>query len=557
MLSRLFIVLGFSFCFSQDSISIQNINLEYQNLKRDIYHFDFNNLGDPQLLLTLFNDDKNLSLSHYSYINRNANNGIRRQYVPLDSIYSHIFYKSAYNSGGTIETVLKRPIGQYMKLDFLYHNLSSEGFYSNQENKSSSLFFSINYFNNKKPYSYSLSFYSNNGFYKQNGGSIYDSSQDSELMLSYMSSAETTIRNRELNLVQQYSLTQNLELTHNFTYNFFNRNFNDLNPQSFYYSMTPLFFLIESDYSLNSFYYRAFNAFSISNKKINFTINHNYYNTEVFKSNNFGDFDILLSRSQLDGEINNFNFLFNFCPIGYNKNSYLIDLSFNQKWNYFDNKLVLNIKSKKPHFFTRHYNTSYSFELNDFSPITNSSLSYELKNSSRLVSFSSILHYYKNYLYFNSLASPVQEVNSILYFNFILNKQWNLKNFMFRSNMCLQKSNNVAISLPSFLINQEIQYRKVISNNLKLYSSINLGVFSKYYVNSFFPLTDVFYNQLEEKKGLIPLISLECTLYRDNFYIGLNFKNLNNLFFEGQSLVMNYPISPQFVQLCIKWNFFD
>ena len=144
-----------------------------------------------------------------------------------------------------------------------------------------------------------------------------------------------------------------------------------------------------------------------------------------------------------------------------------------------------------------------------------------------------------------------------MYFNLNLDKQWNIEDFSFRSNLCVQKSNSIILSLPSFLVYQRIQYKKYFAGNVKLLTAINFSIFSKYYVNSFFPLTDVFHSQFEEKKGFIPLVSFECALYRENFYIGLNVKNLNNLIFKGESLVMNYPIPPQFFQLCVKWDFFD
>ena len=69
--------------------------------------------------------------------------------------------------------------------------------------------------------------------------------------------------------------------------------------------------------------------------------------------------------------------------------------------------------------------------------------------------------------------------------------------------------------------------------------------------------TDIFYQQIDEKRGMIPLISLDASIYKKNFQFGFILKNLNNFFYEGEYFIQDYPIPPQTLQLSMKWQFLD
>ena len=56
---------------------------------------------------------------------------------------------------------------------------------------------------------------------------------------------------------------------------------------------------------------------------------------------------------------------------------------------------------------------------------------------------------------------------------------------------------------------------------------------------------------------MIPLISLNTSIYKKNFHFGFILKNLNNFFYEGEYFVKDYPIPPQTLQLSMKWQFLD
>ena len=123
--------------------------------------------------------------------------------------------------------------------------------------------------------------------------------------------------------------------------------------------------------------------------------------------------------------------------------------------------------------------------------------------------------------------------------------------------MCIQKSDNNVLPVPFFLIEQNIKYQRLLFDDVYFSASLNAGIFSKYYMNSYFPLTNIFHLQYEEKTGMIPIISSNLSIYRKYFTLGLLVENISSLFYEGHYFIQNYPIVPANMRLVIKWQFLD
>ena len=92
---------------------------------------------------------------------------------------------------------------------------------------------------------------------------------------------------------------------------------------------------------------------------------------------------------------------------------------------------------------------------------------------------------------------------------------------------------------------------------MNLKSSINFSIFSKYYIQSFFPLTDVFYLQEDNKKGFYPIVSTDIFIDKNNFSIGLVIDNLTDLLTNNYDFIDNYFLSSTNVRLSIRWQFLD
>ena len=145
MLFRILIIFGFYISFSQNEITPQSVLNNSLDLS-DSFFFENNNIGDPIVLLFPKVTSNDFLLNHVSQnvrrvdffkINFSTNN---------DQSISNMYYESCYNEGGLIKGSLSRPVGKNIFLNFLYHNLSSTGYYNHQKNKYSNLFFSLDFF---------------------------------------------------------------------------------------------------------------------------------------------------------------------------------------------------------------------------------------------------------------------------------------------------------------------------------------------------------------------------------------------------------------------------
>ena len=127
----------------------------------------------------------------------------------------------------------------------------------------------------------------------------------------------------------------------------------------------------------------------------------------------------------------------------------------------------------------------------------------------------------------------------------------------FNSLVCLQYSNNDALSVPLFLLNQEIVYKRSFVNDINLSIKLIGVLFSTYYPDSFFPLTDVFYQQRTIKNKIVPFFSGNIYISKNNFSIGFIFDHLSSVLFNDNFLVPLYTLPKPVLRFSVKWSFLD
>lgn len=517
---------------------------------------EINNIGDPILYLIPKNHNKNIVINHMSKEIRKVDYDSKLNISVRDSIYSFIKYQNCYNTGGRLKTFLSRPISEKIYIQFLYDNLSSEGFYPNQHNKYNNLNVSFDYSNNKKYHS-SLSFSSLNTNYENNGGIISHNLSGLDLSPTFLNTAETTIKKRKINFSQKYLFPSGLKLAHHSIFSMFKRDYNDMTPMSYHYSMTPLDYLI-LDYNLHTFFQTFSNTFTLTRNDSHLSIIYNYFNTNDLNPNRIqGDVIISFDQKYLFKNHQNFDFKFQFSPLGYNKNSHLINMSFSKKSNNFHHVLSFDQTNQKPDFFRKHYDTFSSWDWFTFSNFR--MFNFRLKSFviKRGVQASISLNRTVNYFYFNEFVSPTQLETPLIYLNFQIKKSWQFDPFIFNSSLTFQHSNNEVLSIPFFVYQQKIKYSVKLFTDSKLTASINTYLFSSYYPNYFFPLTDVFYQQLNEKTKFQPFFSVDTHISKKTISFGLIADNLQNLLFEDSYFIPTYYLPQPTLRFSISWIFID
>ena len=564
MLYRILFFLIFSQSFSQlkiDSIynykliELNNIgstfNSHFPNFDFDIIDVDYNIIGSR--LVDNYHDN-------LLYNNLNI--------IPTSKIISNLSYISSYNEGGLIICNLHRPISKKSFIKFYYNNLSSKGFFQYQENKFSNLGLEFFSFNQDTTYRFQFAFNSINGFYTENGGiQSYDSNLSNDLLSTYLNSAtiENQIRNFLFSHIFEINSKNNIR--HTFKYNRYNRLYNDPNPVSFHYSLTPLDFQILNYERYNYFYdienVINFNSDFFFKKKIDYSLIHRLYYHDLISNTKHGDF--VFSISNLNNNLSKYNFSVSFCPIGYNKNNY--DFRFYYKFDYNEkikSKFSIVLNRQKPNLFSENYDTGLSTDWeNDFNSTNIFSINFE--NYLSRYDFDVKLNYKKisNVLYFNNIASPAQFIDPITYLHAHLKKDWEINRLKINHNIHFQKvkkpndSNFDIIPVPFFLLNQKVTYDFSLFKKIDFSSSFDLTLFSKYYANSYMPINGVFYNQNELKVGGKPLLQASLFMKKENFNIGVLVENIHSLFFDELYIIPDYIYNDLVFRLSLDWKFLD
>ena len=556
MLLRILILFGFYISFAQNEFSPEIANQDSLLSIDDIF-FENNNIGDPIIFHTPKFSSNSLLLNHISQNVRKVDFLMTYFSTSNTKPISNIYYESCYNEGGLIKGRLSRPVGKKMRLNFFYNNLSSKGFYNRQKNKYSHLFLSLDFFSKKIPYASSVSLTSLNAQYEQNGGLVsYNPNIELDLLETFLTSATTNIKKRVLDFTHYYLVNNDLKIQHKCSVVNFEREYIDPNPASFYYSLTPLDYLIESNYNLSDFIYTVSNNIGLVINNLNFLAHHNYYHNNSLDSNTLAG-DFILSFSALDLLSKKMDLDLSYCLSGYNKNNFLINFLFDKKNHKTNHLFKISYIRKKPDFFTKHYDNMFSFNWLDFSSVNTLSLNTTLYVDKRDFKTSLYINRVLNFFYFNEIAAPVQFNESLLYCKFNFTKSWNIGGFLFATNFVLQYFDKDVVSVPSVFYHQKIAYNHIFSDNLKLSASVNSSIFSRYYPQSFFPLTDVFYQQRVEKSKLVPFVSADIYLYKKNFSFGLIFDHIHSLFLDNNFLTPSYFLPNANFRFSINWSFID
>ena len=545
---NLFII---TICFSKND-TISNKSNQF-NIDDNTEHLVINNIGDPVVKLIPTFLSTSPIIEHNS---RNTRAIDFKNHVIFNDDYSTIKYENTYNEGANINALLSRRINNNTRLYFNYGNLSSRGFYDNQLNKYSNLVLKLVQKHNKRPYHYMLSFNSLNASYEMNGGlTDFYSGSSNELSPTYIQNGICSVKKRQFIFKQNYNFSKSVKIIHKLDFISFKRNYEDDYPSSFYYSLTPHYYAI-TNYNLQTFYDRIYNSFSLKYKESKISISRLSYFTNDLNSNKING-DVYVSFQNNNFLTDNLSLNATIFTNGYNKSNFIYFVDYKKITNKLSYDFKINYVKKKPNFFAYHYYNGYPSSWDNLNISSLFSTNVFLSNIDE--NFSSSLYYAsaENYTYYDELAGISQIENKINYFKINILKNLIFKNFKVENNLIYQNIDNNQISIPNFVFTQKLTFQKKIINNYLLKLSIKGLLLSRYYPESFFPLTDVFYQQRDVKSSKSPFISGNIFISRSNFSIGFSFDHLNT-FIEKNSFLSPLYIYPNPVaRVVIKITFFD
>lgn len=173
------------------------------------------------------------------------------------------------------------------------------------------------------------------------------------------------------------------------------------------------------------------------------------------------------------------------------------------------------------------------------------------------------LDYYmiKNYWYYGENASPEQYSKSIQVFKIFAEKNFYLKNFVFKNAAYYQLvSNKDIIHQPQFYLKHQWYYRGSYIKKKPLHAQLGLDLtyFGNHYADAYDPAIMSYYLQNTQKIKFYPLVDVFFNLQVKRTRVFVVVQNITDgLFAKGYYTHPNSPAAPRAFRLGVSWQFYD
>jgi hypothetical protein len=164
-----------------------------------------------------------------------------------------------------------------------------------------------------------------------------------------------------------------------------------------------------------------------------------------------------------------------------------------------------------------------------------------------------------NYIYNDTLGIPSQFGGQLLVLSAYADKDFNLKNFHFRTRVLWQKvSNEDVLHLPEFSAFVSTYYKFVISKVLFTQLGFDVRYNTAYYSDAYHPTTGLFYLQNDVKTGNFPYIDAFANLRLKRTRIFFKMINVGTEFIDKEYYTTpGYPMNRMTFRFGVAWAFYD
>jgi hypothetical protein len=164
-----------------------------------------------------------------------------------------------------------------------------------------------------------------------------------------------------------------------------------------------------------------------------------------------------------------------------------------------------------------------------------------------------------NFIYNDTLGIPTQTTNELVVFSLYFDKDFNYRNFHFRTRLLWQKpSSEKYIHLPVFSTFVSTYYKFVISKVMFAQVGVDTRYNTKYYADAYAPSTGLFYLQNEKKYGNFPYIDVYASFRLKRTRVFFKMMNIGSEFVNGEYITTpTYPMNKATFRFGVTWAFYD
>ena len=218
-----------------------------------------------------------------------------------------------------------------------------------------------------------------------------------------------------------------------------------------------------------------------------------------------------------------------------------------------------SLKTLVPEYFDSYFFSNNFIWRNNFNNINEMTIRSSIHSQAYKATIGANYSLIGNYIYNDTNALPAQAGSELLVLSAYLNKDFESKHWLIRSQLLIQKANNDSyVHLPAFAGFISLNYRTLWSKVLYTQLGIDTRYNSAFYADAYEPATARFYLQNEQRIGNYPYIDLHANLKLKRtrfFFILMN--AASGFAGENYYVAPNYPYYRRTFRIGVAWSFYD
>lgn len=222
-------------------------------------------------------------------------------------------------------------------------------------------------------------------------------------------------------------------------------------------------------------------------------------------------------------------------------------------------RVEASVKTLVPDYFDQYYYSNHFEWNNNFNNINEIRIGGSIHSQQYKATVGANYALIGNYIYNNEEAMPSQAGSELMILSAYLNKDFESKHWLVRTQLLVQKANNERyIHLPSAAGFISFNYKTIISKVMYTQLGVDTRYNTSFYADAYQPGTARFYLQNTQKIGNYPYIDLHVNLKlkRTRFY----FKMMNSasgLVGDHFYAAPDYPYYRRTYRIGVAWSFYD
>ena len=472
-----------------------------------------------------------------------------------------------------------------------YNLISSDGVFPQSKTSEHSLNFFTSYTGNK--YSLHAAHIRNKFRLQESGGILPSLVTDPDLSFPQINSASSVLYKSSFFISQEFKFGKTIEeviddtlkqmvyrqkgkLNYVVKYEHNYRNYLDNDPLGGFYREVFLDSTTTSD-SVNlklfdNSLYWTFREMEIGNSKLINTFGAGY---EILKNFGFkgyvfvneGDYyESFSAKFNSKGVFNNFRYKLNasYYLYGYKMNDYrglfTVEKDFGLKRHISALYLDIEVSKRIPSFMEQYYYSNHFLWDNDFDKKNIAKVKFGFSISDRKFKIEMSYAQIGNYIYFDSLAYPVQLKTALNVLSVNGQKVFKLGKFHSLNKAVWQLADNSeAVSIPEFTFYHNLYLNLHYKTAMHMHVGYEVYYSTEFDALSFMPATGQFFQKREMKSGDFLIVNIFADMRIQSVTLFFKFENVSFQFFNSSYyyLANNYPLNPTIFKFGVSWRFND